>query len=249
MIRIILVFVAVVTAVWLVRWFLNTPPAQVAARIKKSLIYIIVGLLILLAATGRLNWMIPVLGAFFAVIFRSLPHLLRYAPLLHRLWTQMGARSPSSSNTPPYQSTVEARFVRMRLDHQTGEIDGEVLEGQFTGKHLHELSVQQVIQLYQECKGCDEESVSLVEAYLDRVHGPDWRDISGGKANENRSTQEERGPMNQDEAYQILGLQAGASEQEIKDAHRRLIQKFHPDRGGSDYLAAKINKAKDMLLG
>ncbi|WP_438952419.1 molecular chaperone DnaJ [Porticoccus sp.] len=56
------------------------------------------------------------------------------------------------------------------------------------------------------------------------------------------------GELSQQEAFQLLGLQPGASREAIIDAHKRLIQKLHPDRGGNDYLAAKLNAARDLLL-
>jgi len=55
--------------------------------------------------------------------------------------------------------------------------------------------------------------------------------------------------MSRDEAYEVLGLHPGASETDIKEAHRRLMRGAHPDAGGSDWLAARINQARDILLG
>ena len=184
-----------------------------------------------------------------AVFARSLPHLLRYGPVLHRLWMQLKTRGSSSANETFDQSTVEARFIRMQLDHQTGELDGEVLEGRFVGKHLHEIPLDQLVEFYKECMANDQESAQLVEAYLDRVHDTEWKETFKVDDGRDWSAPAESGPMNKDEASRILGLRPGASDDVVKQAHRRLIQKLHPDRGGSDYLAAKINQAKDVLLG
>jgi hypothetical protein len=57
------------------------------------------------------------------------------------------------------------------------------------------------------------------------------------------------GPMSVAEAYEVLGLKAGAGEAEIQEAYRRLMRAAHPDSGGSDWLAARINQARDILLG
>lgn len=250
MIKLIFVLALVIGALWLLRWFLKTPSKQVANRLKKNSIYIVAGLLILLAASGRLNWIVPLVGAFLAVVARSLPGLLRYAPILHRLWLHVKAGRPDVDSANTNQSTVNARFVRMTLDHRSGEIGGEVLEGQYKGRHFHELSKEQIIMLYQECVAVDGESASLVEVYLDRIYGQEWQSEANyqNHHHQQQSNNNHGGAMNTEEAYQILGLSPAASKRDIIDAHRRLIQKLHPDRGGSDYLAAKINKAKDILL-
>jgi DnaJ-domain-containing protein 1 len=140
----------------------------------------------------------------------------------------------------------------MTLDHDTGRMEGTVLRGRFAGMRLEELGIADILSLLRECRAEDEEGARLLEAYLDRVH-PEWRDELAGERAGNggtgagaRSTRS--GDMSVEEAYAILGLSAGADADAIKEAHRRLMVKLHPDHGGSDYLATKINRARDVLL-
>lgn len=225
-------------------WFQRTPPPVIAARLRRVAIVFGILLLLLLAATGRLNMVVALIGALIAAAIRLLP-LIHFVPLLQRLWRQFRPRSahePSASAA--HRSAVESRFIRMWLDHGSGDIDGEVLEGDLKGQRLSELGRDQLVRLYRDCRAADPESAALLQSYLDRVHGPTWQSASGAAGGA------PPGPtaMSDDEAYQVLGLAPGANRNQVVDAHRRLIQKLHPDRGGSDYLAAKINQAKDVLL-
>lgn len=224
------------------RWFMRTPTPVVSRSLRRGAIVLAVSVLVLLAVTGRLHWLIALGGALIAGLIRLLP-LLRYAPLLHQFWRRMRpADNPSSAGD---QSTVETRFVRMSLDHASGQMSGEVLQGALAGKQLRELSQAELITLYEQCRREDPDSAKLLAAYLDRLYGADWR----GEADRGAQSVSDPGSMTREEAYRVLGLQPGASDAEIAAAHRRLIQKIHPDRGGSDYLAAKLNQAKWVLLG
>ena len=158
----------------------------------------------------------------------------------------------------PGQTTgVETRFLRMNLDHDSGILDGMVLDGQFRGSRLSELQSSDLSELLRECRVEDEQSATVLEAYLDRTFGGSWR--SGEEQGSDAGTQENQrgrrssprstGTMSRDEAFEILGLQPGATNEAIKEAHHTLMKKNHPDQGGSNYLASKINQAKELLLG
>jgi hypothetical protein len=135
----------------------------------------------------------------------------------------------------------------MTLAHDSGDLDGVVRDGRFRGRRLGELSDIELGELLAECRLDDDESARLLEAYLDRAR-PDWRAWSGAAGATDGVSPTPSTAMTREEAYRILGLSPGADEKAIRDAHRRLMVKLHPDQGGSDYLAAKINQAKDLLL-
>lgn len=147
------------------------------------------------------------------------------------------------------QSSVETGWLRMQLDHATGRMDGDVLQGRHAGRRLSSLNFEELILLLRDCQSHDNQAAALLEAYMDRSIGEDWRErATQGDAGEAASPAG-NGAMTREQAWDVLGLQPGASDTEIRAAHRRLMKKFHPDQGGSTYLAAQINRAKDLLLG
>ncbi len=147
-------------------------------------------------------------------------------------------------------SEVVTDTLRMELDHATGELDGEVRRGPYAGRSLASLGLSELLALLTDCQREDPRSVPLLETYLDRRE-PDWRQhVAGdaGGAEERWSGTTSTGAMDERTALSVLGLSPGASVAEIKAAHRRLMNKLHPDHGGSSYLAAQLNQAKDVLL-
>lgn len=173
-------------------------------------------------------------------------------PLLMRLWQWSRQSSGSASPSPGRTSSVETASLTMTLDHDSGRTTGRVKIGRFAGRELSDLSLRDLLDLLDECRTADPDAVALIEAYLDRFH-PDWRESMQADGGERESKEAGAtaapGGMTREEAYQILGLEVGADASAIREAHRRLMQKLHPDHGGSTYLAAKLNQAKDLLLG
>jgi hypothetical protein len=152
----------------------------------------------------------------------------------------------TSQKTPGSISRVRSVLIEMELDHDTGELDGSVLAGPFAGRRLASLDEASFQHLLSECRASDPDGVRLLETYLDRRF-PHWRDDA--QAEQAQSEEHTRaGAMTKEEAYQILGLPPGASPAEIRQAHRSLVKKLHPDQGGSTYLAARVNQAKEILL-
>lgn len=243
--QLIILTALVLFAVITLRRLAATAPGLFSQAGRRMAGWIAIGALIYLAATGRLAVVVAVVGALIAALLRLAPFLVQLLPLLHRLWRQH-APAGGAGRAQNDRTTTETRYLRMDLLHSTGEISGVVLYGVFAGRDLQSLKPKELGALYRECLREDTDSAALLEAYLERVHGPDWRAKAG--AAEARSASDST-RMTSEEAYEILGLAAGASRETIIQAHRRLMQRVHPDRGGSDYLAAKINRAKDTLLG
>lgn len=219
------IFVGIVLIVW---WFSHAQPQQILGGLRTA---------IMVLAALVLVWLL-FFRLYFAAALVPLAGLLlwRMSPnLLGRM------RAKAAGRTYGRQSGVRTRWLSMTLDHVTGEAEGEVLQGRFAGRRMLDLTLTELLALRAELAG-EPQSLALLEAWLDRRH-PDWR-AQETAGNEGQG----RGPMTRDQAYAVLGLAPGASAEEIKQAHRRLMQKLHPDHGGSDWLAAELNEAKDLLL-
>ncbi len=202
------------------RWFLLSLAALGAGAV-----------VVLLIASERIGPALALVGFLAPVLMRG--------RRVWRRWQSASGPSPGSA------SEIETDFLRMQLDHDTGAMRGTVRRGGFAGRRLDELTEVELVALWRECRIADEASARLMESYLDRLD-PNWRQAAGQAGTGPRATSD---AMTREEAYAILGLESGADTAAIKKAHRDLMMKLHPDQGGSTYLAAKINRAKEVLLG
>lgn len=192
---------------------------------------------------GRLpiHFILAPIGVAATFMLRMMPMLLRLLPM----WQMLKSRTSFGANRAQGQtSTIRTQFFAMELDHDTGNMDGAVLKGSFAQRKLSTLSQSELLVILGECAS-DSDSSQVLQAYLDRNH-PSWREQAGGSGNNNAVADES--VMTRALALEILGLPETAGKSEITKAHRHLMQKMHPDRGGSEYLAKKINSAKDCLL-
>lgn len=188
-------------------------------------------------------------GAALALLPLALPFVL---PGLQRLIQQrvrVRREAPSAGSDEQHQSTVRTRFLEMTLAHHSGRMRGRVLTGAQAGRQLDDMSLEELLALYREVQ-IDAQSAAVLEAYLERSHGEHWHAAAG--ATHDKTHADPGGfssQMDRRQALEILGLDESASPEEIRQVHRRLMQKLHPDHGGSSFLAAQINRAKDVLLG
>jgi hypothetical protein len=217
----------------LVLWALNTyskiDPKVLARILRPAGGIVAVGVAGFLMLRGHLEVAIP-LGLFGL-------GLLGWGPFASSGLFQRTQKSPGQI------SRVRSPFVEMELDHDSGAMRGRLIAGAHEGKSLEALDLTTLLNLLTEV---DPESRALLEAYLDRRE-PAWREHAQGDTAAGQGAPR-GGKMTEEEAYQILGVKAGASAEEIGRAHRSLMKKVHPDQGGSTYLAAQINEAKEVLL-
>ncbi|GJL81443.1 MAG: molecular chaperone DnaJ [marine bacterium B5-7] len=236
-IRILLLVALLIGLMYLSSWLGKASPAQRSAAIRNVIIYGTAATLLILVVAGRIPWIFAIAGAAAPWIQRAL--------MAMRAFNQYKAfRGPAAGR----QSNVNTAYLAMTLDHDSGAIEGEILAGDFKGQMLSSLNLAQLLELRDACTGTDQQSVPLIEAYIDQTHGTDWRadEPAGSDGRSGAGSVDDR--ISDVDALAILGLEEGASIKEIQAAHRRLMQKMHPDRGGSAYLAARINQARDVLI-
>jgi hypothetical protein len=250
LIRILLVVGAIGLVYWY--WVQGMPPAKRRITHRNALLFALGGVLVLLAATGRTHWLFGLLGGLLPFAQRIAMALLQAKAMQ---WLAGAMSGPARQ--AGQQSEVATGMMRMSLDHASGRLDGEVLRGDFAGRRLSEMPFDDLLALLAELRAADPQGAALLESFLEREHATAWSASSrqeGEQPSPPSIEQEGEQPsppsieFSEAEARQILGVDAGADADAIRAAHRRLIQRLHPDRGGSPYLAAQINRAKELLL-
>jgi len=227
----IILLIAIIAGLWY--WWSyqrQLPDNKRRPFLWKSGFWLVLGSAVYLVVTGRMHW----LGAGIAAIVPIARALLiwggRALPLLRIL---------GRFKSTPSQFRTQSLLVT--INFANGQIFGEILDGDFAGRQLSELSADELQTVSEQLKNSDRESYILLQAYL-------LRSGSGNHQSQDSYQANNYTELSTDEAYEVLGLPSSATTDQVIKAHKRLIQRLHPDRGGSDYLAAKINAAKDKLI-
>jgi hypothetical protein len=231
---ILLALVALAVVAFVIFWFMRANPSTLARLLRPFLVVLgVIGIGgMLIFGLRFLPGLLPELFGLAGVVITA---------LIARAVRSRSSGGFSSPGGGGQRTEVRTAFLQAWIDHGTGDVGGTVLSGRFSGRTLDSLGDAELLDLHLDCS-TDADSLRVLEPYLDRRLGAEWR-------NARQSPRGPRTDMMRDEALAVLGLAEGASEDDIKAAHRRLIQRMHPDVGGSADLAARINRAKDVLLG
>jgi DnaJ domain len=230
---------------WLGRHYATANPSTIARVIRQAGGWLALAAAALLFLRGRFDMAGALgLGGAWLLGWRQ------GSPLPFGLGKYGGFRKYGLGNAAPRAdavSRVRSAMLEMELDHASGAMRGTVLVGPLAGHALDQLAPHILTSLHAACRTSDPDGARLLEAYLDR-RSPGWRVDAEADRDPRPGGAAQPGPMTEEEAYQILGLQRGAPLEEVRRAHRTLMKRLHPDQGGSDYLAARVNAAKDFLL-
>ena len=224
------VLATVLIAAGLVAAFLRTDAANLASALRAVVPVALGSVGLILVVLGRAG-----IGGLLLVVAMG--------------WALVGLRRGKAAAPTPVKrdrSTVRTAALEMELDHRTGALEGLVLAGRHESKTLGKLKLAQLLELYRDLYS-DAESRQLLETYLDGRF-PVWREHAKADGGNGHGVAPGASAMTKEEAYKVLGLEAGATATDIRKAHRRLMQRLHPDIGGTSVLAARINEAKDVLL-
>lgn len=240
--------VTLVTGIAVMNWLAGAKPKSVLKALGWVAVLVLGGAVLILVLTKNIHFIWGILPA----LFLWLGRMRMLADFIKILRQRTGFARPS----PGKRSEISSRFFDLSLDHDSGVMDGRIKEGAFAGALLSELSMKEGQQLFEHVQASgDARSLRLLEAFLDRSHGTAWRQdpgAAGAQADDSTRSHTGTSPrssdMTEEEALSLLGLPADATEEDIHCAYKRLMKHVHPDRGGSAYLAAKVNEAKDLLL-
>ena len=247
----ILPFILLVLLVMLaLRWFVKTPPAQLARALRRWSRFTVLALMVVAGVWLSMRGLEEL----------GLP-LIAYAVSAWRQgwwpWGGPAGGHGGTGQTAERKSEVRTRMLRMELEHASGRMDGEVLDGTFSGRWLSDLSDAELQLLYEECARAGDQSLKLLEAWLQRERpgfagaGAAGQADSGaaeGASASDETSDDSDARMTLERAREILGVGPEATAEEIRAAHRRLMKTAHPDVGGSAWLAKQLNLARDVLL-
>ncbi len=245
MFRLVFLLILLAAIAYLFLRFTKTTTEQKKHYLKLAIVTGLFALLTVLVTTGRLSWLLAAVGAL-------LPLIPKIGRLLFGFWPQLMPYFRRYQQNK--HSNMQTQYIHLQIDLMTGELKGEVLQGKFKGKKLQLMSLPELLDLLLECKQYDNDSARMLMSFLDNTQ-PGWSN-DHDSAQQSSYQNSEKGKtsssadikLDPQQAREILGVSKNASKKEITKAHKRLMQKLHPDRGGSDYLAKQINLAKDILL-
>jgi hypothetical protein len=227
----IILILALLIGVWYWWSYLKKLPKDKSRPfLWKTGFWLVLGIASYLVLTGKMHWLGAGLAALVPLLRSVILWGFRAAPLMRLL-----GRFKSTPSQFRTQSLV------VTINFASGQLTGEIISGDLAGKQLSELSSDEIKTLSKQLKENDKESYILLQAYLIRSGSTDEQFANNFKADNYTE-------ISKAEAYEVLGISADSSQEEVIKAHKRLMQRLHPDRGGSDYLAAKINAAKDLLI-
>ena len=234
----IFILALIIGIYFIAKWWVQADPKQLILALRWAGILLAAILAIAIFLSGRWHWL-P--GLFFFLL-----------PWFLRARTFQTMRKNARGPTAGQSSHISTKYLNMTLDHDSGEMTGQIVNGMFSGKNVSDLDLPKLIDFWRECAEDDEQSRVVLENYLDRDF-PNWRELAGiGPRHEQSYTSSDSpwagASMSLSEAREILNINDNASESDIEKAYRKAMKRAHPDQGGSDWMAAKVNQAKDILL-
>lgn len=259
--NIIIALGLVIAILWLLRSLLSNSQK---ARKKQWKTYGLLAIMVLalLAVTKKLH-VLGILAAGLIPIARQLaPLALRFAPFLHQQFQRYRFQRPTQPNStettqkrtqqtqsePRDTASITTALFHMQLNTASGRISGSVRQGSHKGQALDSLPLNDLKALYQQARTYSDDSLAVFEAYLQARLGPQWRTEIDESSESSRSHTPSHDTLTTKDAWEILGLAPGSPKDQIVARHKSLIQRLHPDSGGSNYLTVRINQARDHLL-